>query len=299
MALSGVLSALRELILDEPALPESFEARVELFARSFPTLTEDEREDLAKIHPQQLRAYTGTIFAGERSVLRRRFPLTFALLESQWEQHFSEPFNRIALVKKVHSFRPWTDNKTAGLAKAFVEYLSVARSDLQEIYPHLCDVASLEFHSMMIARRKEPTLPAILSEDTISRMTVSELLSTGCAVPHNMRQEKFDFAVLSYRNAFFANDKTLPQFPEKRMVCAVGARNRFNAVRWLEVPESVYELLDECKPYQSISISELADSFLADQSNPQVEEMEQFREFLTMFLDLVRIGAVYPLNGTV
>jgi hypothetical protein len=296
MPLADVLSALRELILDEPVIPATVAARLACYEKMFPRLSPVEREDLALIEPRQFRTYTGTIFAGERSVLVRRFPVTFSLLESRWEETFSKSFNRVELIKSVHAFRPWQNNKTTGLAKAFVDYLCTSREDLRALYPHLSDVVRLEYRSMIIARVRDPELPAILTEEELSALTVQELMECECSKASNVRCLRFEYDVLEYRKKFFGTERRLPDEITPRIVFCTGSRNRFAAVRWLEVSESVYLFLKDLDTGAYVPVAALAEAVIAGLAEPAEHEEELFRQFFAVYLDLVRAGTIFPVR---
>ena len=77
MSLSGVLSAVRQLVLDEIDLSANQDERRALYASRFTGLTELEVADLAKMEPARLALYTNSVFTAEGSILQRYFPLSY------------------------------------------------------------------------------------------------------------------------------------------------------------------------------------------------------------------------------
>ena len=97
MALAGVLSAMREIILDAPELPEDQTARLKVFEKSFPQLTPSEREDLSKISPEKFGIYTTSIFVGEKNIIANNFPMTVKVLETYWPSESEGKFSLFKL----------------------------------------------------------------------------------------------------------------------------------------------------------------------------------------------------------
>ncbi len=293
MSLASVLSAVREIMLDELPLPESAEARLQFFEQRFPGLSPEEREDLSKIRPEGFRTYTGTIFSGERSVLRNLFPITFAELARAYAQHFGEPLDTFELAKDLHRKHPWKGNATVGLTTKFVEYLTIDRTDLKNLVPWLSDLSELEQLSVFISRSPDEACDSRegIHLTTLQSLSVGELLEISFAIPSAVVFKRFSWDVLTLRDYYYANDRALSSsLPRACTLPAIGARTRTLNVRWEVVPDALFSHLSLLPRASEFPLAKLAECYASGTS--EQDEMRVFQEFFTQLIRLETIGAV-------
>ena len=290
MSLSGVLSAVRQLILDEAKLPATLKERELFIGANYLNLTPEEVQDLASIEPSKIAVYTGTIFAGERSTLKSHFPLTFALLARGYKKSRGGAIDSLALVKELHRSRPWKGSATAALAANFVEFLRYDRPDLIECAPECVDCARLEELSLQILRAPNDSLSArdTMSLSQLGEVTVSELLVREVFIPSATRLEKFSTDVLELRRAYYANDRELGDITvHARTVFAAGGRTKELTARWVEIPAGLFTVLSQTDLTDWLPLEDLAVGATEDLPTemPDTEKFEFFLKTLTALLD--------------
>ncbi len=296
MALSDVLSAMRVLLLDSPALPADDQQRKKWFESTFPRLSPEEIEDLSQISPERFELYRGTIFAGERTLLKNHFPVTFSLLSSRTKERNGKNFNALELVKDLHKKRPWKANTTAALASNFVDYLSSDRADLMELVPEISDISRLEIETLRISRSDAPEGEEnhLTTISQIDRMSVEELLELQFRLGPTAQLEEFTYDVLTLRSSFYQHHREVPSTPtEKKKLWVVGARDRTLHVKWLSITDEVFELLSASKNALN-PLYKLAGAVASSLTDEQSEK-EQFQEFLRITFYLVQSGAIVVL----
>lgn len=298
MALAGVLSALREIILDDLALPIEPSEREKYLREKFPSLKNEELIDLAKVEPSSFKVYTKTIFAGQSNVLVKHFPVSFALIERAHTRLGIETPSRFKLVQELHSVRPWTTNTTFGLAKNFVEYIREDRTDWLKVVPELADMAQLERLTLKVRRAKDSQFA--LSDTTELRQllqsTVSELLSAGFVVPPSSAFESFGYDVITQRLGYYKNSsKLLNSDAERRVTKAVAGRNRALSVRWMELTPAIAEHLSGLEKLTEYTLAQFAEIFVDDfsASNTDSSEEATFQSFLKLLNDLNTLGVLH------
>lgn len=292
MALANVLSALRVLILDGLDIPEELQAREGLYREKFPALTSLELEDLVKIPPSKFDIYTGTIFAGNRSVLSSHFPVSFALIEKDWAKTNKEKFNRYTFVQNLHEKRPWKSNETTSLAKSFIDYLSLDRKDLSQEIPGLLEMAEFERLSLVIKRERDLYVDSkdlVLTKD-LSTLTVDQLLELEFNIPYCLRIAEFTYDVRSFRESFFKNDRTIKSKLEKKDILVAGARNRYNSLAWKEIEKPSKIFFEKAESGSKHKLSRLAEIYVEKISDQSEEEV--FYQFLADTTKLIEIGGI-------
>lgn len=290
MPLAGMLSAMRELLLDRVEAPQELTARCAAFASRFPSLTAEEIEDLARMPSEKLAIYTQTVFAGERSTLRNHFPLSFALIRRE----LGEQAVGLALVQSLHAARPWKSYLTRGLTHNFVQYLTHDRPDLLSRIPYLADVAQLEVKHLDAARAVDPQEGELLLGVSLTSLNVEELMLKRWQLAPSVQLAEFGYDVIRYRKDFFEADRCLPaEEPVQIPVLAVAARNRRCAVRWHPVQPGEFAFLQErLASAERFTSEDLAAAFIEDQEG---DERELFSRFFTELSTLLENGVLVAI----
>ena len=288
MALQAVLTALRQLILDETSLPNSIEERVKLFKSRFVGLSEDEIQDLAKMPPQRLGVYTHSVFTAEGNILQGAFPLTVAALRSWWPSAWG-PFSTFALARRVHSRAPWRGIHSMSLGRSLLTFIDAECSEAAARFPWLEDGARYEQATLEIRKAPNESIApqpmSVLQE--ISHLTVEALLGTPVYVPSLLHSLSLKYDVIPLRRQV-ADGGLLSECLRREQV-VVGARPNDYGVAWIEVPEPVSETLCRCRG-GSAAIGVLAEAYLS-QSAADTEQ-EAFSAFCSMLRDLVSSGSL-------
>ena len=294
MSLADVLTAVRKLILDPIELPEDQEKRRAVYEERFPKLRPEEVDDLSKMEPKRLRTYTSSIFAGQTSILEDKFELTFAILTQRFESELKEKFYSYDFVRELHAARPWLDNDTEGLGRNLVEYLKHDRPEIVVAAPEIIDVAEMELSSLQVIRAPNDVLSA---RDSIGRkqlesLPVSQLMQVEMFIPAYVQFRTFRYDAPGLRRAFYNNNKSVSaERPQPRQVRAVVSRNSEFFVRWRELEQPVYELLNELPRSTPTSIEDLA-AVVADLLPSGADEVEVFRSFFGLASGLAEGGVI-------
>lgn len=294
MPLAGVLSALREIILDIPELPGDIAGRKKFYRERFSSLTQDEVDDLAKADPQRFAIYTTSIFQGQRGVLERRFPLSYALVARTWPRVSQDPFSGVELVRDFHAKRPWRSSRISELAKNFVDFLRFDCPSLVKRCDYLPDVAQYEYQSLLVARRAldDPQpFAASCALKSLQQLTVDELLERNFTVSKLTAFESFKFDIISYQVSFAQNDWKLPaDSAKKQNTLAVASRDRQNDVHWTALGKEVFDFFKSIPAGEKRAIGDFAEQYVASCAGESEEET--FRAFMQLFYGLVNHGAL-------
>ncbi|MCB9030211.1 MAG: hypothetical protein H6619_04105 [Deltaproteobacteria bacterium] len=294
MSLQVVLSSLRHIILDEAKLPKELEKRREYYREKFPKLTNEELEDLSLMDPKRIRLYTTSIYASQRNLLRRKLPLTFAVLDKFYAEYYGEDFKPYLHVKAMHQKYPWKEGGTENLVGNFLNYL---KSDLDKFYERIesfKDIVSIDYASFGLFRLREEGLGKddALSLDALSPMTVSEVMELEFYLPSITQFRKFDFEVIPFRRYFRKNRSLREKFPKERINFAIGGRNSSFDVTWQNLSLELYDYLSSQPRDTMIPLSLFAEAFI-EQSDSSLSEEEIFHNFIELVIKLYNSGAVF------
>ncbi len=303
MALSDVLSALRIVILDDfGKVPEDIHDRRILFTQKFPNLTKEELEDFIAIPSDRFGLYTGTIFSGQRSVLRNHFPVTFAVLKNAHEKNINKKFDAYDFVKNIHQTYPWKTNETSSLANNLISYITNNCADITSIYPYLPEIPLLEKLSLELKRLNENVFTNFesYSIDELNNLTVESLLEIKIFRPETTKLTKFEYEILpiyhKYHNSRELNEGELSSIKQSTNF-AIGNRREDLAIRWIPINYEIFKLLSSIEHNESFSMSKFAEVFV--DSSPQIDnEEEMFRNLFSFFTSLHGIGALVALRNT-
>jgi len=293
MSLALTLSALRELIMDVREYPQSEVERFAWLSSRHPALSIEERQDLARIPPERLRLYTESIFASERSLLRRKFPLSFALLK-QLSTAEGVPLDFYELARDLHSFRPWASSSVPELARNFADFIRSKYSRYIEQEPLLGDALTLELTCMVVVRSPNGAFSAHQSADLsgVSELKLETVLSAQCYIPEFAKLEQFGSDVISLFEDH-RREETIAPPPTYRykMVYGVCSRDRSYRLHWCSVAPAMFGALSKMPRGEFFILAELAQEFLGGTPNPH-DEIAVAAQFLKGVLELHSKGAL-------
>ncbi len=285
MALADVLSAIREIVLDAPHLPEELSERAVLFREKFPGLSESEQEDLAKIDPKKFSIYTVSIFQGEKGILENHFPITFELVKLHWAEAYNERFLARLIPQRMHRVRPWRSQSPLNFARNFCEYLNYDCAPLLALRPDLGAIAQLETATYRLRRAADSVVPLRKSDviplERLASTVIDELLNARITVTAHLECLELPFDVLPARELFYANNRSAPQdISRAEQSFIVGTRNKKNTNFWLRVREVIFEILKRSHQNDTpLSVEEFA-AELADHLPEGLSEQGIFEELM-------------------
>lgn len=255
MALAGLLSALRQLVLNaDVAIPDDEDSRRTLYAGLFSGLRDDELCDLAKISPTQLQIYVRSANLERQGMLRARFPITLYLLQRYWKTDFS----LARLVHSLHSFSPWRTQFSLDLAECFVRFIREGPDQLALKSPALSEVAALEFLSVKIRQAANAqSLQKIVDERTDTGIFFS--------VPEYVEFRCFEYNVVDVWLRFHTGNQP-PDPILQRLTWAVGTRNQRGFSRWFELPGYLFAILETLPRGRILSSAGLMSALLSNDS---------------------------------
>lgn len=294
MPLRDTLSALREMILDEPSLPPLLDERRAILRTRFPGLTADEADDLAQIPADKLAVYTGTVFRGERNIILRLFPLTTALLGRAWEELYGKKLDALALTKAIHRSHPWRGFRTVDLVQSFANHLLSNQREALVHEPAIEHLLRFETVSLDVARKasKENSVPSAPTETALTSLTVDQLLARTCKVSDNCAFAVFAYDVIMVESYYYRSECKLPPVLEPQSLYAVASRNHRLRVAWTAVSRTLHDGLIQLGAGTETSVEELAAAFLSGAPEGK-SEAELFRDFLAELIPLERAGALF------
>lgn len=304
MALANVLSAMREMILNDLDIPSDPTIRLESLKNRFSLLSTAELEDLADISPQQLKIYTKTIYAGEASSIGQHFPITVALLSSVWQNIYGRPFNAFEFAKLLHQKREWKGYLTEQLCRNVVTYLKEDAPEIQKEIPVIGDVSTFEFVALCLTRAPNEQWMAqdSIGIDEINTLTVDEMMERDFIIPENIALLHCQFDVISLSRFFYSHGRSLPEdsFQGGKFWIAGGRDKKLNA-RFTYIDQPIFSYLQRFPRGKKLLISDFAEQFLesrSDENIPQAEdglgdrERELFLHFSTLVIELLDVGVV-------
>lgn len=291
MALAGVLSAMREIILDAPQLPPTRDERLIHFRSRFPALSEAEREDLSKIDPALFDVYTKSIFRGERNLLRNQFPVTMAVLAARWESVYGSRFDAFDLTVRLHRAYPWKSASTVQFAENFRRFIGETLPEFIARYPMTSELVELE--ELTIRARRvtcaKPLREVALSD--LTSLTVAEILALQLQPSTATTLYRSSFDVISLVHQFYQLGKSLPeQLPEKSgHYYGVCGQDSEGVVIWEKISATQYDCLYALKSDNPHSFDAFAEATLADLPDSLTEEAA-FGQVLHEAVRVQRVG---------
>lgn len=295
MALADVLSAMRSIILDTPALSSDELERRSQYRALFSGLSDHELIDLAKIDPSKFTIYTTSIFIGERNLLRDNFPLTIKLLERSWPVEFGGAFDLFQFVKELHRRRPWRSTDTVVLGENFRLCITEDLTALRRHEPALPDAALFELRIREIKKWPDDPIEArdSLTPGDLATRTVDGLVALEYVIPSCVRFEMFSYDLRTARRAVVNGEAPAETFKEQESALA-GARDRDQYVTWLSLAPEIHDLL-AAQPRAAKQPLYAVAECLADK-NPALSEHDLFEKFLELTVALINNGVIVLLE---
>ena len=293
MALAALLSAMKEIILSCPVMPEEEEQRRLYLKDNFPKLSSEEVEDLSKISPKKFQIYSNSIFSGERNLIKRNFPMTIAALANLKPDRYSKDSDLTKLLKDLHKQHPWQSTQTVELGKNFVAYIKGLPRDLISKAPYLAELAEFELQLRIVRRTPDDEImPAdSLSEKELSSMTVEAVLGLKYLIPSFVIFAEFDYDVPAARQYFTSNKRILPESIGKKFTCSAISRNAEGLPRWRELNREIYRLLQAKERKKPHNISEIVETLLSTEGQLK-DEIQLFKSFMDLLSKLIASGVV-------
>lgn len=289
MSLPEMLSALRQLILDDIPVIDPMDDRILDYQKRFPKLSTLEIEDLAKMPRDRLNLYTTSIFSSQSKMLERNLPFTFAVLNRGWKKMTGKSLNTFGFVRKVHSRFPWKSTDAWIVAQNVTEYLAKFEPDLIREEPALVDIARLETLTWEMRKSlNDKPLPTQVEVDAIPALSVEELLALRVHISNSFGSLETDFNVAPSRRAFmWAEQETISEITERK-VFQVGGRSKVFVVLWEEVSKSLYKVFEDFRGREDLHVSNLAEGFLSDlpEGTPDEESLIKFVQLLARLMEL-------------
>jgi len=303
MTLNHVLSAVRELILDQETTSDTFDHRRTEFAKRFPQLEQKEIDDLAAIAPERMQVYTELIYNGELSMLRWVYPITFAVL-TRLKQLEGEPSLErqyfFGIVRELHRFRAWRSDSSRLLAGNFQDFMIESKPDLQQAWPGLLDI--IDYEKTAVDVFYAPDVPH--REMTLSQLeafSVGELLDLPVFMPGFVALRKFQYDVLPLGVQWRDEGKIpghLPGRSDNQAVCGRDVETLMP--RWLAVDKAAHHALRQLSSAESLTLNDVAGVYLEAQTWPedQTEEI-QFQRFFQALVEWISAGVICVKHGLV
>ncbi|MCO6431487.1 MAG: hypothetical protein J5J00_11555 [Deltaproteobacteria bacterium] len=297
MSLSSVLSAMRQIILDAPALSADQSERLAAFKNLFPELTSEEAEDLSKVPPAKFGIYTTSIFAGERNLLQNNFPMTVALLKEAWKRCFGEELSLFKFAKEMHRVKPWTSTASTLLGRNFVEYLRDYLPQVLQDSPFLAELAELELFIRKVRKQRNGAFEACngLAPENLAEMTVEMVMELEFIVPKCALFKQLGYDLISIRHEFMKDGSALPDHVPATPTAAAVGRNREGHPRCIALSQEIYSYLSVREKEKQQPIEELAEVYVGSQP-PSLSEEELFSGFIAEVVRLAHNGVIALLE---
>jgi hypothetical protein len=286
MALSDVLSAIRELVLDEPIPDGDAGGRAKALGDRFPRLDSGEIRDLAAIDPARLSIYTDLIYAGQRSTLQWIFPVTFAVIHRFRGRPCSDADQNLAdfeLTRDLQHRVPWRSSSTRQLAQNFQEYLAEFRPDLVAAWSGLNDLVDDERTDLEVFYAPDVPHSPTSSNDfqRILNVDVSALLELRLLRPEYVALRSYShnpYALISaYRSEGVLADP-LPGVDPVRLACGRHIDTLLPA--WAVLSPAGEAMVRSAPPNATLAVNDLANAYLeALGSGMEMTEEERFVAF--------------------
>jgi len=293
MALSGILSALRQLVLDGIDLPTTPEARFADYIKRFPDLSREECEDLSKMPPERLAIYTSSVFVAEAGIIKTYFSLTTALLSRAWSKIHNKELDFESFMQELHRFAPWRSIDSESLGRNLLSFID-SQKDLCKSEPWLLDIAQFEQLSMEVRKGIETRYTAkdCVPADVFSSLTVDQLVSLPLHIPGCVRVCELKYDVKASREEYLKNGKEIvPKSIKKVKSILVGGRPRDFGSVWVQIGLEQSKIILEMRNIGEGSVGSIAEAFLTDNKIDNPDE-KAFIDFLSVLTKLMNAGVV-------
>ncbi|HMQ14546.1 MAG TPA: hypothetical protein PKC49_01105 [Phycisphaerae bacterium] len=296
MALAGVLSAIRQLVLDGPPPGGDPAQRRADLAQRFPNLAPRELDDLAAIPPERIRVYTRLVFAGECSLLEWACPLSLAAMHALARQAGDGRSPRelgLELVHRMHAHRPWRTPSVRELVANFQAFVREQRADLLTRWSGLTDLVDFERTETEVFYAPDAPLAPVSAAQLqqMAALSVGELLERRVTRPGYaaLRCYGFDVAAFAAQHRGVRPLPPAPWPPSRPWSAACGRAAETGAPTWVMLNgPAEWAALSACGDDARLSLNDMAAAFLnalseeADRGARPIDEAQAFERFFAL-----------------
>jgi hypothetical protein len=302
MALADVLSAVRELVLDEGPPAADVTERRSALARRFRRLTPTELADLAAVPPDRLRIYTELAFAGQRSMLRWVYPMSLAAIAILAQDATdTRPAGEIEfeLVRELHRWHPWHSASTRDLAAGFRRFITQQRTDLCTRWPGLADLIAYERCELDVFYALDfPGRPLVAGE--LAALSVGELMAVSVARPPYVESHDFHYNVLSIVDVWQQRQELPRPLPGPAACPAVCGRSVASLMpAWVRLSPADWVAFSVLEPGVPTPLNDVAAAYVGAQpGQPVKDELAAFADFFAILLAWSAAGVLLRPEAT-
>ncbi|MBW7905073.1 MAG: hypothetical protein LC135_06495 [Phycisphaerae bacterium] len=296
MALAGVLSAIRQLVLDGPPPGgDAVQRRADL-AQRFPGLAPRELDDLAAIPPERIRVYTRLVFAGECSLLEWACPLSLAAMHALAREAGDRRSPRelgLELVHRMHAHRPWRSPSVRELVANFQAFVRERCADPLARWSGLADLVDFERTETEVFYAADTPLAPVSAAQLgqMTAMSVGELLECRVARPAYVALRRYGFDVAAFAEQY-RGVRPLPSAPDppsRPWLAACGRAAESGAPTWMTMNgPAEWAALSACGDDAPVSLNDVAAAFLnemiagAQAGASPIDEARAFEQFFAL-----------------
>lgn len=295
MALSDVLTTVKELVLNPGQLMGDIGNREVYLKERFPTLSGDEVRDLAAIRPERLAIYSNSIFTAEASLLARYFPVTtFEIKRAISSVRQEKEVSLYEVAQLINTVAPWRGIHSASLGESLIAFIkNYPFPNVTEVEPVL-EIASLELAILRIRKALNSELEPLNVDaiKEISALTVGDLLHTEFAVPDLVQGVEATWDIATFRSEVLADASAPKMYRLEAPEYLVASRAHDYGVQWVSVAKPIYDKILARRGHGGEPLEVLAQLFVETCQEQYHSESEQFGEFLALILSLLNVGVL-------
>ena len=298
MAMADVLTAVRELILVNSALPAAFADRVEMLGNRFPGLTEQERADLASIPTARLQVYTRLVLNGEVAMLEWVYPMSMAAIRrlAGVPADQRRTFDR-DLIQQMQRWRSWGSDSTRELAALFADFVRSQRAYLVDRWRGLIDLMAMEQAALTVFYAEDVAASPFDGEALIG-LSVGELMDQRIIVPPYVETHSLRYDVLRILDTWRDTGALPEDWPAPAGTLAACGRNVDSLMpEWVRLDAADHAAL-ESAGHHATTLETLAEAYV--EAMPEADRTDEealFKQFFTALARWCQAGIVLrPLD---
>ncbi len=287
-----MLSAVRELVLDQPPPIGSKDQRNIALAKRFPELSSSEIADLAAIDPERVKVYTRLVFAGELSMLEWMFPMTLAAIQSCADQlsHDEKPCQPYDIVVDLHRKQPWHSSSSRELAANFQTYVREYRSDLAEVWAGFSDLIDFERCDVEVFYALDAASQPIEFEK-LAALSVEQLMAMCVLKPSYIALREYQYDIVALSAHWREHEQWPIAFPpEAPCLVACGRSPESLMPSWVTLCEAEHATFSNIKSNETIDVNDIAQSYLSQVDTQGLPEQQLFQQFFDSLLRWFKAG---------
>ena len=319
MSLASFLSAIKYILIDHDASDALI--KDDLTSR-FNDLTDDELTDLLSLKKDRLDIYRRSIFGGRLSMIRKRLPVSFFIINKFLSSHVSG-YQTLDLATNYERFSSWKARSTLSYLANFSKFIEFKYPNIASQFPFIIELIDFELLGVKIIRDPFKATQPLAIESYL----LSELLDKFFVINSITKFFQSEFNLLNIRRSYFnhtdlnnadlnnagsfleqLNDSKANSFNAKGDFYYVGGRCLEGDLQWFNISSRVYnflltnssskESLENLKPLGQITdysniqassnpnstISSLFEVILEDNNFEESEEV--LKKILSLISDL-------------